>query len=152
MATGKTHDSLGVLVSLFFLVGLFLLQVELINLLAFEAGFLFSLFIFSPDTDLGPKKRLGWLGLWLYPYRLYCKHRGLSHHPLWGTLLRLLYLVLLVLLVLGIMSFLGLIQEPWQSFWDFLVGYRYGGVYQLLTWFILGVWMGDMTHLFWDMF
>lgn len=57
----------------------------------------------SPDMDLAHQiKPLSLRGILTLPFRLYSRifrHRGLSHHPLLGTLTRLLFLGLLALLL-----------------------------------------------------
>ncbi|MFN3346838.1 MAG: DUF2227 family putative metal-binding protein [Candidatus Bipolaricaulaceae bacterium] len=75
------------------------LRAELVPLaLGYLAG---SLFL-SPDLDLyhsRPARRWRPLRVLWWPYARLLRHRGLSHHPLFGPLSRLLYLGLWALLV-----------------------------------------------------
>jgi uncharacterized metal-binding protein len=67
------------------------------SLLAFAGGFAFSMFFLSPDLDLTrsrPTRRWGWLSFLWWPYAKVFRHRGVSHHVLWGPLTRLGYLAL----------------------------------------------------------
>ncbi len=84
--------------------GLLLLQGSLAigALVAFASGFAFSMFFLSPDLDLvrsGPMRRWGRLSILWWPYAKLFRHRGISHHVLWGPLTRLAYLALFVIAV-----------------------------------------------------
>ncbi|MEW5825794.1 MAG: DUF2227 family putative metal-binding protein [Candidatus Bipolaricaulota bacterium] len=66
---------------------------------AFLGGYAFSMIFLSPDLDLARShgmQRWGPLAFLWRPYAAWFRHRGLSHHPLWGPLSRLGYLALLV--------------------------------------------------------
>jgi uncharacterized metal-binding protein len=65
----------------------------------FASGYLISLFLFSPDLDTKSASYRRWGALrhlWL-PYIIMFKHRGISHNPIIGPLLRLLYVGVIVL-------------------------------------------------------
>ncbi|CBN56876.1 MULTISPECIES: metal-binding protein [Kamptonema] len=123
MPSGRTHDSI-TLWSLPFVAGLTFGQTQNGNLtLLVSGGFLFGGLMFGPDLDIYScqYQRWGWLRwLWL-PYQKSLRHRSLlSHGPLIGTALRILYLATWVA-VLGIVGiqvakfFWGL-QWNWDEF------------------------------------
>ena len=132
MPSGSTHDritlwSLPIVTSLSF--GL----VHSVHLTFFvSGGFLFSGLMFGPDLDINSRQfqRWGWFR-WLWrPYQKSLNHRSfLSHGPIIGTALRLLYLLnwLGILLVLGLvidellgleLSVLGFVTSLWRSLSD----------------------------------
>lgn len=121
-----------------------------------SGGFLFAGLMFSPDLDVQslPYKRWGWLRwIWL-PYQKNVRHRSfLSHAPLIGTTLRVLYLAISI----GIFSLIGIaianevgqtnwswedlsqfLQRNWQQYW--------------LEWlmFLLGLELGALSHYLGD--
>ncbi len=106
MALGRTHD----LINLTALPA-FLYFIPKEFYLPFCAGYVVGTFLLSPDIDLpGSKPSKRWSVLrciWL-PYQSVSRHRGLSHIPVIGSLLRLLYLVCAVLFLyftlLGVVS------------------------------------------------
>jgi len=108
MALGRTHD----LVNLIALPGfLYFLPKELY--IPFGAGYIVGTFFLSPDVDLPnsrPSRRWSFLRCLWFPYQSITQHRGVSHVPVIGSLLRLLYLVLVVsfiyFVVIGIVSVL----------------------------------------------
>ncbi|MGE5659137.1 MAG: metal-binding protein [Actinomycetota bacterium] len=95
MPSGRTHDRI-TLWSLPFVAGLTFGQTQSGNLtLIISGGFLFGGLMFGPDLDIYSRQyqRWGWLRwIWL-PYQSSLRHRSfLSHGPLIGTALRLVYL------------------------------------------------------------
>lgn len=52
---------------------------------------------------------------WLYVYALIFKHRGVSHHPLFGTLTRLIWLVFPLFLIIVNRDILGVWIGVWFS-------------------------------------
>ncbi len=65
---------------------------------AFLAGYVVGMLFLSPDLDLArtrPARRWGWLAVVWRPYAALFRHRGLSHHVLWGPLTRIAYLGIL---------------------------------------------------------
>jgi len=74
------------------------------SLIAFAGGFAFSMLFLSPDLDLArsrPAKQWGVLSILWWPYARLFRHRGLSHHIVWGPLTRLVYLGALIAAVYG---------------------------------------------------
>ena len=108
MALGRTHD----LVNLAVLPGfLYFLPKELY--IPFGLGYLVGTFLLSPDLDLPnsrPTRRWSFLRcLWL-PYQSISRHRGLSHVPFVGSILRIVYitgvLLFLYFVLIGVVSIL----------------------------------------------
>ncbi|OCR00764.1 metal-binding protein [Oscillatoriales cyanobacterium USR001] len=123
MPSGRTHDSI-TLWTLPFVAGLTFGQTQSGNLtLLVSGGFLFGGLMFGPDLDIYScqYQRWGWLRwLWL-PYQKSLRHRSwLSHGPLIGSALRILYLGIWIV-VLGIVGvtiaklFWGL-EWNWHNF------------------------------------
>ncbi len=68
-------------------------------LAAFAGGFAFGMLFLSPDLDLSrsrPTRRWGPLSFLWWPYAKVFRHRGISHHVVWGPLTRLGYLAVVV--------------------------------------------------------
>jgi uncharacterized metal-binding protein len=141
----KTHCRFNTLLALpIFLLGLwYFSETSLPYLLAFGSLFLYATFFLSPDLDLAHKYKLfslrGLLTLPFRPYALFFKHRGLSHHPLFGTLTRILWLVGLCL-VAG--YFFSWNKEHFFSFWE--------EHYSYLIYGLGGIAAADLSHLFLD--
>ena len=117
MASGHEHDRTTRLLSVPFglLIWLFLdLSSGLISALAFSIGGQWL----SPDLDTKSNAlyRWGWLrGIW-WPYRKLIRHRSfLSHGPLIGTTIRVLYLITTATIILLSLKALG-ISQPWHGF------------------------------------
>ena len=62
--------------------------------------------ILTPDLD-SKSEALRRCGVACMPYRKLFKHRGTSHHPLWGVASRILYVALLALIILWAGGALG---------------------------------------------
>jgi len=82
--------------------------------LLFSAGYLISTFLMSPDVDLSfskPSRRLGVFRYIWFPFWLFSRHRGITHVPFLGSLIKLFYLTLLFFfmyfVLLGLFSVLG---------------------------------------------
>jgi uncharacterized metal-binding protein len=101
MPSGKVHFGVeaGLLVGCV-IVGAGLVRREALpagSLVAFSCGLAFSMVFLSPDLDLarsGPMRRWGRLAFLWWPYAKLFRHRGISHHVLWGPVTRLVYLAL----------------------------------------------------------
>ncbi|NES79777.1 MULTISPECIES: metal-binding protein [unclassified Okeania] len=151
MPSGSTHDritlwSLPIVTSLSF--GL----IRSTHLTLFVSGsFLFSGLMFGPDLDINSRQfqRWGWFK-WLWrPYQTSLNHRSfLSHGPIIGTALRLLYILtwLGMVVVFGLIidellglewSILGFVESLWQS-----LSLHYQEVIALLV----GLELGAMSH------
>ncbi|MGD1700542.1 metal-binding protein [Dapis sp. BLCC M229] len=151
MPSGSTHDRI-TLWSLPIITGLSFGLVRSTHLTLFvSGGFLFSGLMFGPDLDINSRQfqRWGWFK-WLWrPYQSSLNHRSfLSHGPIIGTALRLLYLLtlFLVLVVLGLIidqllssegRTLGFVASLWRS-----LSQHYQEVIALLV----GIELGAMSH------
>ncbi|NES07448.1 MAG: metal-binding protein [Okeania sp. SIO2F4] len=151
MPSGSTHDRI-TLWSLPIITGLSFGLVRSTHLTLFvSGGFLFSGLMFGPDLDINSRQfqRWGWFK-WLWrPYQSSLNHRSfLSHGPIIGTALRLLYLLtlFLVLVVLGLIidqllssegRTLGFVASLWRS-----LSLHYQEVIALLV----GIELGAMSH------
>ncbi|MBW4641643.1 MAG: metal-binding protein [Goleter apudmare HA4340-LM2] len=122
MPSGRTHDRI-TLYTLPFVTGVSLWQTRSSNVtLLVAGGFLFGGLMFGPDLDIYSVQfqRWGWLRwIWL-PYQKSLRHRSfLSHGPIIGTTLRVVYLVtllgILAIFVLIIAQKLGGVAFTWQD-------------------------------------
>lgn len=155
MANGKGHDKFNLFLGAAYTGILIGLQQPSLVWVSFLVGYLFATFIFGPDTDLMPKKRTGLLQFVLYPYSIMMKHRGWSHHPLWGTLGRILYGFIVLGISIFVLNRMGYIQfssgNYIQGIIIFLKGYNYKlDSYLILTWIFIGMFLADLSHLFLD--
>lgn len=100
MPSGKTHLAIELLLFPFALTLFYItLSHEWNDLGLFVVSYLVSSLWLSPDLDLKRNNALRRWGLfrWIWwPYSQLFKHRGLSHHILWGPLSRIVYLGILV--------------------------------------------------------
>ncbi len=95
----RTHLKFNILLALplwlFFLYTFFAFSKN--SLAVFSASFLYASYFFHPDLDLAHQIKLfSTKGILTLPFRFYSlffKHRGISHHPLWGTLTRIAWVV-----------------------------------------------------------
>ncbi|MCB9062318.1 MAG: DUF2227 family putative metal-binding protein [Halobacteriovoraceae bacterium] len=155
MANGKTHDKFSLFIGAI-CTGILLGLERSINLvLAFTAGWLFATLIFSPDTDVMPKKRTHVLRFILYPYSIMFKHRGISHMIFWGTLSRILYGVVFFGVMTFILNKMGYIEQSAEkymaSLWKFLKNFDYSEEkYKLIVWPYIGMLLADLCHIFLD--
>lgn len=123
--------------------------------LLFSLGWVIALYIFSPDTDMMPKKRAGIFGFFLYPYSLLFKHRGVSHSLWLGTLSRILFLLITAIFWAFILDGMGYIDIDFAHFFSLLLGYltEYQWseeIYRYPTLFYLGMVGADTTHILLD--
>lgn len=152
MPSGRTHDRI-TLWSLPLVTGLSLAVTTNPSLtLWVAAGFLFGGLMLGPDLDIHSVqyKRWGWFRwIWL-PYRGSMRHRSpLSHAPITGTVIRVIYLG--CWLGLGCLVGLTLINEVFQVgwswgeigdvFWRSLHRYRYQALAVLV-----GLELGASSH------
>lgn len=150
MANGKAHDRFNLLALVIILIASFAIKIELSFTLSFILGFLFSTYVFGPDSDLGPKKRIGLFGTFLYPYRLFFKHRGLSHHFLIGTLSRVIYLGIILGLGVWMIKQMGGLEKLISMQKMILSRYDQSWPIKLSAAFLLGQFCSDLSHLFLD--
>jgi len=99
------------------------------SLLAFLGGFAFSMVFLTPDLDLvrsRPTRRWGRLSILWWPYAKIFRHRGVSHHIVWGPVTRIAYLTALaVAAAAGSGALLGRpvsFGEPHANVWAILAG------------------------------
>ncbi|MEA5620685.1 metal-binding protein [Cronbergia sp. UHCC 0137] len=102
MPSGKTHDRI-TLWSLPFVTGMTFVWTRSGNLtLLVAGGFMFGGLMFGPDLDIYSVQFQRWgvvRWIWL-PYQKSLRHRSfLSHGPIIGTMLRVVYLLVLLLVV-----------------------------------------------------
>jgi uncharacterized metal-binding protein len=108
MPSGRTHDRITIW-GLPLVTGVTFWQSESGNMtLLVAGGFMFGGLMFGPDLDIYScqYKRWGWLRwIWL-PYQKSLRHRSfLSHGPIIGTTLRVVYLITVV----GVIAFIVLV-------------------------------------------
>ncbi|MEH1911984.1 metal-binding protein [Nostoc sp.] len=122
MPSGRTHDRI-TMYALPFVAGVTFWQTRSSNTtLLVAGGFLFGGLMFGPDLDIYSVQfqRWGFLRwIWL-PYQKSLRHRSfLSHGPIIGTILRVLYLgcllAILAIFVLTIAEKLGNLSFTWQD-------------------------------------
>lgn len=131
MPSGRTHDSI-TLWSLPLVAGVTFERTQNPGLtLIVSGGYLFSGLMFGPDLDIHSRqyKRWGWLRwIWL-PYRRSMRHRAfLSHGPIVGTIVRIVYLLSWVVACLAVVVVASAIAyqltgeldqwtQIWQQYW-----------------------------------
>jgi uncharacterized metal-binding protein len=152
MPSGRTHDRI-TMYALPFVAGITFWQTRSSNAtLLVAGGFLFGGLMFGPDLDIYSVQfqRWGFLRwIWL-PYQKSLRHRSfLSHGPIIGTILRILYLgcllAILAILVLAIAERLWNLSFTWQDLGG-TVGrslVNYNAEYIAL---FLGLELGAMSH------
>jgi uncharacterized metal-binding protein len=136
MASGKNHDR-GILFAtpIVLAVGSYQFGLE-VGVIAAASHFLGGYWL-SPDLDIKSRPFLRWgilRFIWL-PYQRFIPHRSpLSHAPVLGSVIRLLYLV--VLFVPFWVLFPGLNQVQWAMNWEkvaaFLIGIELSALNHLL--------------------
>ncbi|MBF2029081.1 MAG: DUF2227 family putative metal-binding protein [Oscillatoriales cyanobacterium C42_A2020_001] len=126
MPSGKTHDSI-TLWSLPLIAGVTFERTQNASLtLIVSGGYLFSGLMFGPDLDIHSRQYKRWGVLrWIWlPYRRSMRHRAfLSHGPVVGTIVRIIYLLSWIGACLGIVVFVSAIayqltgeSERWTQF------------------------------------
>ena len=157
MSSGKNHDRLNLLIGMILVGTLIGFTLNWALAFFFLAGWLFSTLFFSPDIDIVPKKRTGFLQFILYPYSILFKHRGLSHHLVFGTLTRLVYGIILFGILVFIfykMGYLSISLSHYGKFlYEFIKNFDYSqSIYKYLVWFFSGMFLSDLCHIFVDKF
>lgn len=122
---------------------------------SFVIGWLFATLIFSPDTDVMPKKRSGVLQFFLYPYSILFKHRGVSHMILVGTIIRIVYGLIVYGILIFILNGMGTIaigtKDYFFHLYQFLATFDYQLVeYKMFTWLFAGMAGADICHIVLD--
>ena len=152
MPSGQTHDRITIW-ALPFITGIAFWQTRSGNLtLLLAGGFLFGGLMFGPDLDIYSRQyqRWGWFRFIWLPYQKSLRHRSfLSHGPIIGTTLRVLYLctilgiAIAICLIIG--EVLGLIALTWQELGSQIQ--RSLAVYIAELWsLLLGMELGAMSH------
>lgn len=116
---------------------------ELKYLLTFCAAFFYASFFFHPDLDLAHQVKLfSWRGFLTLPFRFYSlffRHRGVSHHWLWGTLSRLAWIYGCFLLLFYFSSFPSFRSQDLTFFlWSYKPYFLFG---------LGGIFLSDLSHL-----
>ena len=152
MALGRTHDLLNLVALPSFL---YFLPKELY--VPFGLGYMVGTFFLSPDIDLPnsrPTKRWSLLRCVWTPYQSFSRHRGLSHMPVLGSLVRLIYLVGVVIFTYFVL--LGVVSMLDKNLGLSLAGYD---PFELLNrafrsreslYFVAGVVCADIVHILID--
>lgn len=93
----KTHELINMsALPVILVVGLYTLPI--LALLLFTLGYCFATFLVTPDLDTNSRPYNRWKVfriLW-WPYNKLFKHRGLSHHCVWGPASLITYCSLLL--------------------------------------------------------
>ncbi|PMB20461.1 metal-binding protein [Fischerella thermalis] len=151
MPSGQTHDRI-TLWALPFVAGATFVQTKSGNLtLLVASGFMFGGLMFGPDLDIYSRQYQRWgLLRWIWiPYQKSLRHRSfLSHGPIIGTTLRIIYLSgvvgILIILVTVVAQILG--NGNWSGqFLNETVGRSLNHIPELLALF-LGLELGAMSH------
>jgi len=155
MASGKIHDKFNLVVGILLVSLLFLLRLPFELVASFTAGFLLSTYIFSPDTDLMPKKRTGPLQYILFPYSIFFKHRGMSHSFLFGTVTRVFYGFLVFFVLIFVFHRMGYLNTDAQSIgvviYNFLLKFNVEELpYKMIIFSFAGLFIADCSHIFLD--
>ncbi|BAY66557.1 hypothetical protein NIES22_66960 [Calothrix brevissima NIES-22] len=152
MPSGRTHDSI-TLYALPLVAGVTFWQTGSSNVTLFVAGgFLFGGLMFGPDLDIYSiqYQRWGFLRwIWL-PYQKSLRHRSfLSHGPIIGTTLRVIYLSCLIaiaaIFILIIAEKLGNIAFSWENIGSTVKRSLISYSTEFLALF-LGMELGAMSH------
>lgn len=155
MATGKTHDYIGLGLGITASLAILVNDVNVKCIFFFSTAWLFATFIFSPDTDVMPKKRVMILRFLLFPYSIIFKHRGLSHGILTGTITRIVYLILMFALIIFITNKMGYLKFDVDNYFNYIVSYLQNfninhPSYRYPLWFLMGHFGADLSHIFLD--
>ncbi|MBE9054503.1 metal-binding protein [Sphaerospermopsis sp. LEGE 08334] len=152
MPSGQTHDRITIW-SVPVVAGITLISTRSSNVtLLVAGGFMFGGLMFGPDLDIYSRQfqRWGFLRwIWL-PYQKSLRHRSfLSHGPIIGTTLRVVYLTtflgVVAILLLVIFAKLGNVALNWGEVWGSVgktISIYYGELFALF----LGCELGAMSH------
>ncbi|MER3491955.1 MAG: metal-binding protein [Mastigocladus sp. ERB_26_2] len=151
MPSGQTHDRI-TLWALPFVAGATFVQTKSGNLtLLVASGFMFGGLMFGPDLDIYSRQYQRWgLLRWIWiPYQKSLRHRSfLSHGPIIGTTLRVIYLsgVVGILVILGTVVAQILGNGNWsKQILSEILGRSLNHLPELLALF-LGLELGAMSH------
>jgi len=149
VAAGRTHD----IINLSFLpVAVYYLQPE--NFSGFISGYIIGTFFLSPDNDIyhsRPNRRWKVLRFIWYPYTKIFSHRGVSHLPVLGSLIKLFYLGSVFLFIFLLTVSLVYLVQP-----EILKKLRFGmdleGILTVLKHpftvsFLIGLLLSEIVHV-----
>lgn len=142
MPAYRTHVSVNLLVSFPLSIAALKYTVNLspMELASFSAAFIYGTFFLHPDLDLAKNIRLfSFKGLMTLPFRplsFFMKHRGLSHAPIFGTILRVLWLLIVLSIVMSLIDW----SYPEINLWS------YSAVWLALG----GLAISDISHILLD--
>ena len=156
MSSGKFHDKVNLFTGAILSGALIGFERSWIIVIPFIVGWLVATLIFSPDTDIMPKKRTSFLQFFLYPYSILFKHRGLSHSILLGTALRIIYGIVMLGVMIFVLSKMGYIQFSGEDYLEFLWKYVLNWnvkekSYKMISWYFIGMFLADIHHYFIDL-
>ena len=151
MALGKSHDKFNFLMGITLLLILVAKNLDFLYCSIFLLGWIYSTFYFSPDSDLLPKKRLGYLRVLFYPYTLLFKHRGSSHHIILGTFFRIIYSFFVLYFIIWLLNRFEVLNFHPKGLVEFVTKFNLDQTeYKLMAWFFIGMFMADFCHIFLD--
>jgi len=103
------------------------------------AGYFIGTCFLTPDLDTQsePSNKCG---VACAPYRMMFKHRGMSHHVLWGIISRIVYAVLVVLLFVG--AFGLLTTESFEAVVEMMFQYKVE-----LLFVAIGLFFSNLFHI-----
>lgn len=122
----------------------------------FGIGYLLGTFLLSPDIDLSyskPSQRIGKLKYLWFPFWIFSKHRGITHVPFLGSLIKIFYLMLIFVIgyfiILGIFSIINFIPKWFLTFnpFEFIQNLF---VKEEFFYFLLGIILADILHIILD--
>ncbi|TFI54564.1 metal-binding protein [Mastigocladus laminosus UU774] len=152
MPSGQTHDRI-TLWALPLVAGATFVQTKSGNLtLLVAGGFMFGGLMFGPDLDIYSRQyqRWGWLRWIWIPYQKSLRHRSfLSHGPIIGTTLRVIYLsgVVGILVILGTVFAQMVGNGDWsRQILSEIVGRSLSNYSLELLALFLGLELGAMSH------
>lgn len=152
MALSRTHDLMNLTA-----LPLFMYILPKDSMVPFALGYIVGTFLLSPDLDLpGSRPSRRWCLLrWIWaPYQALSRHRGISHMPILGTLIRIAYIVSAVIFLyfslIGVVSLidrsLGYIIAGWNPFETLERLFRS----REAVYFVGGVLCADIVHIILD--
>ncbi|MDQ7038934.1 MAG: DUF2227 family putative metal-binding protein [Aquificota bacterium] len=152
MALSRTHDLINLTA-----LPLFVYVLPKEATVPFTVGYIVGTFLLSPDLDLpGSRPSRRWSVLrWVWiPYWAFSRHRGISHMPVIGTLIRIAYVVFAVIFLyfslIGVVSLidrgLGHLLAGWNPFDTLERVFRS----REAVYFVGGVLCADVVHIVLD--
>ncbi|NPA12859.1 MAG: metal-binding protein [Aquificae bacterium] len=151
MPSGRTHDIINL--SLMPVAAYYL---KIPDIYGFITGYLVGTFILSPDNDLYhslPVKRWKALRFIWYPYSKFSTHRGLSHFPFLGSILRLLYLafILLIPVSIGLLILYFIKPQLIPQVNIETATFKVVALHPFTVSFFIGLFLSEIIHIITDM-